>query len=84
MQGMISRTKAYCYHDPEDWSEQEQIRRRKDHPGARPEELSLRSEGVLSRVGPFADESNINGIGIFNANAREVGSIMDEDPGEKR
>jgi len=45
--------------------------------------FALRAEGVLSIVCPVPDESDVSGIGIFNAPAEEVKKIMDEDPGVK-
>src|SRR6266516_7228380 len=45
--------------------------------------FALRADGVLSIVCPISDESNVTGVGIFNANAEEVKKIMDEDPGVK-
>jgi hypothetical protein len=43
--------------------------------------FKLRKEGILSIVCPIRDESDINGVGIFNRNPDEVKEIMDEDPG---
>ena len=43
--------------------------------------FSLRTEGKLVIVCPVNDGSEINGIGIFNADAQETKKIMDEDPG---
>lgn len=34
-------------------------------------------------VCPVFDESNVSGVGIFNAEIDEVKSIMDEDPAVK-
>ncbi len=45
--------------------------------------FSLRAEGLLSIVCPITDESNLSGIGIFNASVEETKKIMDEDPGVK-
>ena len=42
--------------------------------------FALRADGVLSIVCPISDESNVSGIGIFNAPVEEVKKIMDEDP----
>ena len=42
--------------------------------------FALRAEGVLSIVCPITDESNLAGIGIFNAPVEEVTKIMDGDP----
>ncbi len=43
--------------------------------------FALRAEGILSIVCPVLDESDVRGIGIFNATAEETKKIMDEDPG---
>jgi len=43
--------------------------------------FALRAEGVLAIVCPINDGSEISGIGIFNATADEVRTIMDGDPG---
>ena len=43
--------------------------------------FELRADGVLSIVCPVPDESDVSGIGIFNASLEEVTRIMDEDPG---
>ena len=45
--------------------------------------FALRAEGLLSIVCPVFDESNVSGVGIFNAEIDEVKSIMDEDPAVK-
>lgn len=45
--------------------------------------FELRAEGLLSIVCPVTDDSDVAGIGIFNASAEEVKKIMDEDPGVK-
>lgn len=45
--------------------------------------FALRAEGVLPIVCPAADESDVRGIGIFNASVEETKKIMDEDPGVK-
>ncbi len=45
--------------------------------------FELRAAGVLSIVCPVTDESEIAGIGIFNASIEEVSKLMDEDPGVK-
>lgn len=44
---------------------------------------ALRADGVLSIVCPVTDDSDVAGIGIFNANVEEVTKIMDEDPAVK-
>ncbi len=43
----------------------------------------LRAGGPLAIVCPVRDESEICGIGIFNANVEKTREIMDEDPGVK-
>ena len=43
--------------------------------------FELRAEGLLPIVCPATDDSDIAGIGIFNASPDEVKKIMDEDPG---
>ena len=43
--------------------------------------FALRAEGLLSIVCPVTDDSDVAGIGIFNASPDEVKKIMDEDPG---
>jgi hypothetical protein len=43
----------------------------------------LRADGVLPIVCPVPDDSDVSGIGIFNASVEEVKKIMDEDPGVK-
>ena len=45
--------------------------------------FQLRADGILSIVCPVVDESDIRGVGIFNADIDEVKKIMDEDPGVK-
>ena len=42
--------------------------------------FSLRAQGVLAIVCPIKDESNIHGVGIFNAMVEEVKEIMEGDP----
>ncbi len=46
--------------------------------------FSLKEEGLLPVVCPVSDGSEVSGIGIFNAGAEKVKTIMDEDPGVKR
>jgi len=45
--------------------------------------FELRAEGKLVIVCPVRDGSDVCGIGIFNADARETQRIMDGDPGVK-
>jgi hypothetical protein len=42
--------------------------------------FALRADGLLSIVCPVTVESNLAGMGIFNANTEETKKIMDEDP----
>lgn len=83
MQQMISTTKNYCIvilkagpkrHEPG-------VEKIIWEHGRR--NFALRAEGILSIVCPVADGSDINGMGIFNADVEEVKKIMDEDPGVK-
>ena len=41
----------------------------------------LRANGLLPIVCPVSDDSNVEGVGIFNASPDEVRKVMDEDPG---
>jgi hypothetical protein len=43
--------------------------------------FSLRADGVLAIVCPVPDDSDLAGIGIFDATMEETQSIMDGDPG---
>ena len=45
--------------------------------------FALREEGLLSVVCPISDESDLKGIGIFNADVDQTRLIMEEDPGVK-
>lgn len=45
--------------------------------------FQLREEGLLSIVCPVADESDVSGIGIFNATPEKTREIYDEDPAVK-
>jgi hypothetical protein len=45
--------------------------------------FALRADGLLSIVCPVMDESEVKGIGIFNADQAATKKIMDEDPGVK-
>jgi hypothetical protein len=45
--------------------------------------FALRAEGLLPIVCPVSDESDVSGVGIFNANIEEIKSIMNEDPAVK-
>ena len=43
--------------------------------------FALREEGVLSIVCPVSDETELKGVGIFNADPEQTKEIMDGDPG---
>ena len=43
--------------------------------------FALRVDGLLSIICRVADDSDVRGIGIFNATADQTRAIMDEDPG---
>jgi len=43
--------------------------------------FALRAEGVLAIVCPVMDDSELCGMGIFNASEEETEDIMDGDPG---
>lgn len=43
--------------------------------------FALREEGLLSVVCPVSGESDLKGLGIFNANIEQTKEIMDGDPG---
>ncbi len=45
--------------------------------------FNLRADGLLSIVCPITDDSNVDGIGIFNATVEQTRQVMDEDPGVK-
>jgi hypothetical protein len=45
--------------------------------------FSLRAQGVLSIVCPITDDTDWSGVGIFNASADEVVSLMNDDPAVK-
>jgi hypothetical protein len=45
--------------------------------------FQLHADDVLCIVCPVTDESDVRGVGIFNAGIEEVKKIMDEDPGVK-
>lgn len=42
--------------------------------------FALREEGLLSVVTPVSDESDLKGMGIFNADADQTRQIMEQDP----
>lgn len=43
--------------------------------------FELREKGLLSIVCPVSDETDLKGIGIFNADLEQTKQIMDGDPG---
>lgn len=45
--------------------------------------MELRLDGLLPIICRVTDDSDIAGIGVFNATEEEVRSIMDDDPGVK-
>jgi len=45
--------------------------------------FALREEGLLAIVCPISDESDLKGIGIFNAGVDQTRLIMEEDPAVK-
>jgi YCII-related domain len=45
--------------------------------------FALRAEGKLAIVCPVSDDSELAGIGIFDATQEEVARILDGDPGVK-
>jgi hypothetical protein len=45
--------------------------------------FQLRAEGLLSIVCAIRDESDISGVGIFNATPEETKKMYDDDPGVK-
>lgn len=42
--------------------------------------FALRADGVLAVVCPVADDSDLAGVGIFDATPEETARIMDGDP----
>jgi hypothetical protein len=43
--------------------------------------FQLRADGLLAVVCPVMDESDVAGIGIFNAGVEETRALIKEDPG---
>lgn len=43
--------------------------------------FELREKGLLSIVCPISDETDLKGIGIFNADLEQTKEIMNGDPG---
>jgi hypothetical protein len=43
--------------------------------------FELREKGLLSIICPVSDESDLKGIGIFNADMEQTKEIMEGDPG---
>lgn len=80
MREMLQKTKTYCivllkagpkYDDPAKSAVVWEHGRRN---------FSLRADGVLAIVGPVTDDSELAGLGIFDAPVEEVVEIMDRDP----
>jgi hypothetical protein len=42
--------------------------------------FSLRADGLLSVVCPIADDSEVDGVGIFNLDPERTRAVMDDDP----
>jgi hypothetical protein len=42
--------------------------------------FSLRADGLLSVVCPVLDDTDLCGVGIFNASVDETAKLMDDDP----
>jgi len=45
--------------------------------------FQLKADGLLSIVCAIRDESDVSGVGIFNATPEETRKIYEEDPGVK-
>jgi hypothetical protein len=43
--------------------------------------FALRADGRLAIVCPVNDDSDVNGIGVFNLDAEQTREVMDDDPG---
>ncbi|OBA79527.1 hypothetical protein A9W99_20920 [Mycobacterium sp. 1164966.3] len=43
--------------------------------------FGLRDAGVLAVVLPVTDDSDVCGIGLFDATSEDTAALMDEDPG---
>ena len=43
--------------------------------------FALRDDGVLAVVLPVTDDSDVCGIGVFDATPEDTAALMDEDPG---
>ena len=83
MRQMISTTKQYCVVILKATAKRKDAGAEKIVWEHARRNFMLRADGVLSIVCPINDESDIKGIGIFNAPVEEVKKIMDEDPGVK-
>ena len=81
MRQMMSRSRNYCLvilkHGPN--KQMDGVEKIIWEHGRR--NFELRADGVLSIVCPVPDESDVSGVGIFNASLEEVTKIMDGDPG---
>jgi hypothetical protein len=83
MRQMLSTTRSYCIVILKDGPERhmEGVEKIVWEHGRR--NFELRAAGMLSIVCPSTDDSDVTGIGIFNAPVEEVTKIMDDDPGVK-
>lgn len=80
MMGMLSKTKVYTLvllksgpnnqHPDMKTLLWEHVRRN----------FALREKGLLSVVTPVSDETELKGMGIFNANVEQTQRIMEQDP----
>lgn len=84
MRQMISRTRNYCVVILKAGPNRNKARVEKTIWVHGRRNFALRAEGLLPLVCPVFDESNVSGVGIFNADIDEVKSIMNEDPAVKR
>ena len=83
MREMLTRTRPYCVVILKSGPKKNQPEVQKiiwEH-GRR--NFELRAEGKLAIVCPVADGSDVNGVGIFNADLEETRRVMEGDPGVK-
>jgi hypothetical protein len=83
MKKMLSRTKHYCVVILSRGPNYDKVGKEKiiwEH-GRR--NFVLRNGGLMPIICPFADESNIAGLAIFNASIDQVKNTMDDDPAVK-
>lgn len=80
MKEMLTKTKSYCFVllKPGPAAAQPDLTKLIWEHGRR--NFALRADGVLSIVCPVTAESDVSGLGIFNATPEETKDIMDEDP----